>query len=828
MLFYNNFLLTVLLFVSLGKFALAENQNYIGVAGGEWVTGVNWSGEEYPSEKNIAVLNTTVNMSVEAPNNLQAIAIGTQGKGRLQIGSLAKLKANASELQVSRIGSGKGNQGAIQQEGGIVILNQVAIGGEDSAGAYHLHSGALEITSENKGYSLFLGSDISGKGGGRGSFSISAGRIKTRAGIYLGSNEGGKGTFEVIGSHSIGIDVGSLGSLSGGWIQNNGSVLKVRIDKTKQGITPIFIDNVEKYRGGNVLFKKGAILDVDFTTSLLNGGTFTVMEWEGQATDQGLEFASSVDTNIWSFKVDNANKQLTVTAKGEPLKRQFVHPGLSHKLSDLERMRDMVAAGVEPYASSFQALRKSSRAQYTYMPHKSSSELVKNKGEANNNALRADGVAAYYNALMWFITGNEKHAETSIRIFNAWTGVKSIGSFALNAGRHWRLIEAAEIIKHTYDGWDPEEIQAFSDMLLYPGYSNTTPPEELNGIYWAGFQGDSARHGNQGLFAMRVIMAIGVFLDNEVIYDRALRYLQGAPARKDDIPYPSGPPIIDDKIASYEHFDEFRRKGEEKTISNYGYNEVMHNYIYPNGQSQEFSRDMAHGLAGIGIISTMSEIAWTQGDDLYGHLDNRPLLGQEYYFRYNLSLKNTYPDQPKPWEPTAENGEFIQRRDQSGRWFSLKANPYLAQNVGEEHFKRGKFNHEPGYEMNLAHYRDRINVAPERMIWLERGLELILKDPGFEKEGTPWDHASWGSLTFRRVSPGDPVNGFSNGNPSFALHKIPTTIQAENFDYFPINGQGRTYHDLTKTNSGKEYRLNEGLENGLHTLFPFRSREGIR
>jgi len=35
---------------------------------------------------------------------------------------------------------------------------------------------------------------------------------------------------------------------------------------------------------------------------------------------------------------------------------QFVHPGLSHKLSDLDRMKHMVEAGIEPFASSFELL----------------------------------------------------------------------------------------------------------------------------------------------------------------------------------------------------------------------------------------------------------------------------------------------------------------------------------------------------------------------------------------------------------------------------------------------------------------------------------------
>lgn len=180
------------------------------------------------------------------------------------------------------------------------------------------------------------------------------------------------------------------------------------------------------------------------------------MEWEGDVFDNGLQFSPSVDKNIWSFRVDETNKQLTVTAAGNPINRAFVHPGLSHKLSDLDRMRDMVAAGVEPYASTFEALRANGRAQHTYQPSSAADETTSG-GTANNNALRNDGVAAYYNALMWYITGDERHAEASIRIFTAWSGVTNISSFALNAGRHWRLIEAAEIIKSTYNGWDPAD-----------------------------------------------------------------------------------------------------------------------------------------------------------------------------------------------------------------------------------------------------------------------------------------------------------------------------------------------------------------------------------
>ncbi|MGJ8653633.1 MAG: carbohydrate-binding protein [Opitutaceae bacterium] len=789
--------------------ATAADINYSGVSGGEWATDTNWNSGTYPTSSDIALLDSTANLSIAAPNDIQGIRIGTSGIGRLQIGSPASLTANANASVTSIIGSGIGNLGYVQQEGGIVSINRLEVGSNSASGTYHIHSGSLTVIRESGGHSLFLARN----GTGDGTFRISSGSFSTRGGVQLGSTAGGTGRFEVIGSHSGSIGIGSHGSVDGVWTQNAGSILSVRIDKTTQGVTPIFIDDYDDNGvGGDVVFESGALLDVDFTAAMLNGGTYTVMEWEGNVTDNGLQLAPSVDTNIWSFQVDSANKRLTVSAAGNPNSRNFVHPGLSHKLSDLDRMRDMVAAGIEPYASTFASLSTKGWAQHTYQPSSAAAELATNGGTANNNALRNDGVAAYYNALMWYITGDERHAEASIRIFTAWSGVQNIDGIPLDAGRHWRLIEAAEIIKSTYSGWAPADLQAFKDMLVYPGYSNTVEPTGNRSIYWRAYQGDPARHGNQGLFAMRCVMSIGVFLDNEIMYDRALRYLQGAPARADDIPYISGPSIADTQIATYEHFLEYNRTGEENTIADYGYNEVIHNYIYPNGQGQEFSRDMAHGLAGIGIIATMSEMAWSQGDDLYGYLDNRPLLGLEYFYRYNLSFVNSFPDQTTSWEPTVENGEFIQRRDQSGRWFSLKANPYLAQNVGPEYLLRGTFNDDPVYEMNIAHYRDRIGVDSDDTKWLERGLDLLIADQGFEGEGTPWDHPSWGGLTFRRVSPGDPIQGFVGDTPDYAMNTLPTTIEAENYDYFALDGQGRTYSDNSDTNSGLGYRLAESVD----------------
>ena len=499
---------------------------------------------------------------------------------------------------------------------------------------------------------------------------------------------------------------------------------------------------------------------------------------------------------------------------------QLVHPGISHKRSDLDRMRSMVQAGVEPWAESFEILRQHRRAQHDCELDVLDQDpsFVTEYSDASDRFFINDGTTAYYNALMWYITQDERHAEKAIEIFNAYKGLRRNSTgIPLRSGRIWRIIEAAEIIAHTYDGWDPNDMQEFKDMLVFPGYSATTVPTQAIQsdnftFYWHVYNGDPARHGNQGLFAMRTMMAMGIFLDNEVMYQRALRYLQGQTHREDDLPYPSGPSINNNEITECEFFDEFTQNGFSDAIPDYGFNEVVSNYIFENGQSQESSRDQAHAVAGVTTIQVMSEMAWNQGDNLYGHLDNRPLLGMEFTLRYNLSGEFPFLEPTlQPWEPTIESGEYIARTDRSGRWCARIINPGV--NCDQDNVTRGGDNFSPLYEMSLAHYRDRIGLPSSDFLWLQRGHDLFTDLVGVETEGVVTDHPVWGSLAFRRVSPGDPISGFdSDGLPQYAMNELPMTIEAENFDFFPIVAAQRASFDNTFLNQGFTYRFDSNSD----------------
>ena len=140
----------------------------------------------------------------------------------------------------------------------------------------------------------------------------------------------------------------------------------------------------------------------------------------------------------------------------------FVHPGGLHKRSDMDRMRYLVAAGVEPWAAAYQKLRADSLASPTYAVRGNPTwTQVSRDGGVHASEFESDANAAYLQALMWIVTQDTRHAQKCVEIFNAWRNLTEVtggGTAPLNAGLYaYKLVEAAEIIKSTYTGWAAAE-----------------------------------------------------------------------------------------------------------------------------------------------------------------------------------------------------------------------------------------------------------------------------------------------------------------------------------------------------------------------------------
>lgn len=478
-------------------------------------------------------------------------------------------------------------------------------------------------------------------------------------------------------------------------------------------------------------------------------------------------------------------------------------------------MRYQVEAGVEPWSESFERLRADARASADYVVRGDPTWTSVERGGTHGAEFESDANAAYLNALMWAVTGDERHAQKCVQIFDSWKNLATFvpgGTGPLNAGLlAYKLVEAAEIIQSTYDGWPAADRDAFAAMLVHPGYSQAAVPAEVsdeNGtFYWRIVNGDPGRHGNQDLIAWRAMLTMGVFLDNRVMFDRALRYFKGEPHREDDLPYPPGPSPSGAQTADNEYFTTFSH-APQSSVPDYGYNGVLEHYVWENGQCQETSRDQQHAFFGLGIAAGIAEVAWNQGDGVWNALDDRLLKGFEFTARYNASFIASYPDQETPWEPSGD--EFIVRTDRTGRWRSKAANPHFESDfVG---VSRGDFpGKRPVFEQPLAHFQVRMGRPASATSWTERARDLAIAESGPETAGFSLDHPGFGGLSFRRppLCAGDPLSGFEDGLPVFATPVLPATLKAANYDHFPVRGEGHTYHDLSEENSGGVYRADD-------------------
>ena len=222
-------------------------------------------------------------------------------------------------------------------------------------------------------------------------------------------------------------------------------------------------------------------------------------------------------------------------------------------------------------------------------------------------------------------------------------------------------------------------------------------------FYQAIKNGDSARWGNQGLSGFKGLLAMAIFLDDTKKYDRVWNYLMGLRHRPDDEPYPTGPLKLpwwpsetwghNSEWGEYCHSRKgrFSRGSEE----DWGFDELLKYYIYKNGQCEESCRDMAHTNFGLFNYVGIAEMFWSQGDDLYGALDNRILLGLEWKrldadrvygqgrrgdFRERTLLQGLYPLRPldgaqavparprragRPWSPAHGRSDALLDREGS-------------------------------------------------------------------------------------------------------------------------------------------------------------------
>jgi Alginate lyase len=287
---------------------------------------------------------------------------------------------------------------------------------------------------------------------------------------------------------------------------------------------------------------------------------------------------------------------LTAEAQS-PSAKTYRHPGLLHTQEALTRVKRHVQDSVEPWLSGWKKLTANSHSSSTYKERPVDTVYRGTGTPENYSQLYNDIAAAYANALRWHISGQEAHAQAAIRILDAWSAqLKHINGTSdkfLAAGIYgYQFANAVELMRD-YPAW--KELQRSKDLLKTVFYP-------LSHDFLLNHNGSCISHywANWDLVNIAAVLAIGIVLDDSVMVQEAVTYfISGA-----------GNGAIGKAVT----------------------------FIHPDGlgQWQESGRDQGHSLLGPAIAGSICEMAWSQGEDLYGFDDNRLMRGFEYVAKYNL------------------------------------------------------------------------------------------------------------------------------------------------------------------------------------------------
>ena len=378
----------------------------------------------------------------------------------------------------------------------------------------------------------------------------------------------------------------------------------------------------------------------------------------------------------------------------EPGTRRFVHPGLLHTDADFERMRTKVAAGAQPWTSGWDALLASGRSRLGVAPQPLQTVIRGGDGQ-NFSQMYGDIARSYQLALRWKVSGDTAYADQAVLFLNAWSSTMTTltgnGDVFLAAGIYgYQFANAAEIMRG-YSGWaaaDFARFQAFMLTIFYP----------LNHQFLVTHNGSKVTHhwSNWDQCSLAAMLSIGVLCDRPDIYDEAMSYY--------------------------------------KTGAGNGTSSHAVHYIHPGklGQWQESGRDQGHCTLGIGLAASFCEMAWNQGDDMYGYDDNRFLAGAEYVAKSNL-------------------------RDASGAFYSVPFVAYRTQTQYSPVFATGGQGHRrPVWEMVLNHYTNRRGLAAPYTALQAAQLRA-------EGDAGNGDQLGFGTLTFSRdpIAPGGKPSGLT-------------------------------------------------------------------
>ncbi|RPE40012.1 alginate lyase [Streptomyces sp. Ag109_O5-1] len=297
----------------------------------------------------------------------------------------------------------------------------------------------------------------------------------------------------------------------------------------------------------------------------------------------------------------------------------FVHPGVTVSRSQLDFARTEVLAGAQPWKAAYDQMMASKYADLNRTPKPWATVECGPYSDPDYGCTdeREDAIAAYTDALAWYITKDARYAEKAIQIMDAWSATIT-GHANSNAplqtgwaGSSWP--KAAEIIRYTYTGTWANEAR-FATMLR-----NVYLPTVIKG---------SNSNGNWELKMMEAAVGISVFLEDKASYDSAMARFR---TRTAAYVYLASDGSVPKTVPS---------QNLDTTAKIVSYWQGQSTFV--TGLTQETCRDFVHTGYGISAISHVAETSRIQGEDLYG-TDVGERLRQALGFQSKYQLGTAVP-----------------------------------------------------------------------------------------------------------------------------------------------------------------------------------------
>ena len=338
----------------------------------------------------------------------------------------------------------------------------------------------------------------------------------------------------------------------------------------------------------------------------------------------------------------------------------FAHPGVGFTADHLENMRTQVLAGVDPWASYYEAMTETKYAARTFVPEnaKDATDTPKNDAYASagmrSSALR-DSLGAMAQALEYVVTGDEQYRANALHVLRTWSNLDP-AKYAYFADAHihtgvplYYMLIAAEVVRGTetanasLDGydlrWTDEDQQRLEDNLVRPVLDT--------------FLYSQNRLWNQHLYGVIGMVAAAIFLDDADLYAQRVEWFTVNAGYESEHDLYGGD--VNGALASL--FREIPADAPGNTTG------------APFVQHMEMLRDQAHGQGDVDIFVALARLVDNQGTTLdpvagtvstapdavspYHFLDNRILAGADTFDAFMMG-------EEVPYIPATEGGAISQ------------------------------------------------------------------------------------------------------------------------------------------------------------------------